>query len=68
MSSQSELDLLLISPGSRMKIYQNLGKSLTAVEPPVWAGLMATYIRNKGFRPAILDTEAEMMDPEAAAR
>ncbi|HEY9844498.1 MAG TPA: radical SAM protein [Candidatus Obscuribacterales bacterium] len=51
-----------------MKIYQNLGKSLTAVEPPVWAGLMATYIRNKGFRPAILDTEAEMMDPEAAAR
>ena len=63
-----ELDLLLISPGSRMKIYQNLGKSLTAVEPPVWAGLMASFLRHHGFRVAILDTEAEMLAPAEAAR
>jgi anaerobic magnesium-protoporphyrin IX monomethyl ester cyclase len=59
----ASLDLLLINPGSRCQVYQVLGESLSAIEPPVWAGLMATFVRNKGFSVAILDGEAENLSP-----
>jgi anaerobic magnesium-protoporphyrin IX monomethyl ester cyclase len=61
------LDLLLIHPGSKKQIYQSLGETLAAVEPPVWAGLMATFIRHHGFSVAILDAEAEELTPEQTA-
>ena len=35
-------DILMIHPGNRKQVYQKLGEGLSAVEPPVWAGLMAT--------------------------
>ena len=40
---------MLINPTSRIQVYQSLAENLSAVEPPVWAGLMATYVRNKGL-------------------
>src|SRR5471030_61916 len=65
----SKLDLLLINPCCRKKIYQGLGNELAAIEPPVWAGLMATYVRLKGYSVKILDAEAENLDgAEVAAR
>ncbi|MFO0879126.1 MAG: cobalamin-dependent protein [Gemmataceae bacterium] len=54
-----KLDLVLINPSSRAEVYQSLGKSLAAVEPPVWAGLMATYCRLKGLSVEVIDAEAE---------
>src|SRR5579884_3795452 len=53
------VDLVLVNPSSRKKVYQSLGKELSAIEPPVWAGLMATFVQNHGYRVAILDAEAE---------
>ena len=38
--ASKQLDLLLINPGGREKIYQELGKELTAVEPPLWCRLI----------------------------
>lgn len=61
------LDLVLINPGSRLKIYQSLGKSLTAVENPVWAGLIATFVRTKGYSVAIVDAEGDELTPDQAA-
>lgn len=61
------LDLLLIHPGSRRQIYQALGDNLAAVESPVWAGLVATFIRNHGFAVEILDAEAEELGPSETA-
>ncbi len=46
--NQHGLDVVLVNPGSRTDIYQVLGSTLTAIEPPVWAGLMATFLRRKG--------------------
>lgn len=69
MGSSKALDLLLINPGGRQAVYQSLGSRLTAIEPPVWAGLMATFARRKGYSVAIIDAEAEDMTPgEVAAR
>ena len=41
------VDLVLVNPGSRARIYQSLGATLTAVENPVWAGLIATFVRRQ---------------------
>ena len=67
--STGQLDLVLVNPGSRMRLYQALGKRLTAVENPVWAGLVATFIRQRGFSVDIVDAEADDLNPdETAAR
>ncbi|WP_431859483.1 B12-binding domain-containing radical SAM protein [Azospirillum sp.] len=68
MTDQQPLDLLLITPGGRDAIYQELGEELTAVEPPLWAGLIATYCRLKDHRVAIIDSEAERWGPETVAK
>jgi anaerobic magnesium-protoporphyrin IX monomethyl ester cyclase len=67
MGKNNQIDLLLINPGSRKQVYQSLGNSLAAIEPPVWAGLMATFIRNRGFSVAVVDAEAESLTPEQTA-
>src|ERR1041384_999769 len=61
------LDLVLVNPGSRTTIYQSLGSRLTAVENPVWAGLIATFVRTKGFSVEIVDAEADELSPQQAA-
>src|SRR5688572_14081464 len=60
-------DLVLVNPGSRARIYQSLGKRLTAVENPAWAGLIATFVRTKGFSVEIVDAEADELTPDQAA-
>jgi anaerobic magnesium-protoporphyrin IX monomethyl ester cyclase len=60
-------DLVLVNPGSRARIYQSLGARLTAVENPVWAGLIATFARTKGFSVEIVDAEADELTPEQTA-
>src|SRR2546427_7114404 len=67
MMKERHLDLLLINPGSRTQVYQSLGSTLTAIEPPVWAGLMASFGREHGLSVAILDAEAENLTPEQTA-
>lgn len=64
----SKLDLLLVNPNSRMKVYQSLGKKLAAIEPPVWAGLIATFVRKRGYSVEVLDAEAEGISDEETAR
>ncbi|MDB5308033.1 MAG: coproporphyrinogen oxidase [Gemmataceae bacterium] len=63
----AKLDLVLINPCSRPQVYQSLGAQLTAVENPVWAGLMATFCRTKGLSVEIIDAEAEGLDHAAVA-
>lgn len=62
------LHLLLINPGGRDLIYQDLGGDLTAVEPPLWCRLIAGYVLDRGYSVKIIDSEAESKGPEALAR
>ena len=64
----SRLDAVLINPASRAQVYQVLGAGLAAIEPPVWAGLMATYVRRRGHAVSIIDAEAEELTPEQVAQ
>jgi radical SAM superfamily enzyme YgiQ (UPF0313 family) len=60
-------DLVVVNPGGRATVYQSLGTSLAAIEPPVWAGLLATFISRRGFSPVIVDAEAENLEAAATA-
>ncbi len=53
------VDVLFINPGDRKQIYQDLGTDYAAIEPPVFAGLFATYVRGKGHSAAVLISRAE---------
>lgn len=59
-----ELDLLLIKPADKKRVYGKLSSSLSAIEPPLWAGLIAAYSRGKGYSVAIIDVEAEDLSPK----
>lgn len=52
------LDILLVHPNASSAIYQDLSKSASAIEPPIWAGMLANHVRNLGHECAILDCEA----------
>jgi len=68
MTSKEKVDILFINPGSRSAVYQKLGSTLSAIEPPSLAGLFATYVRNKSFTTAIIDAPANNYSPEDIAK
>lgn len=61
------LDLLLVTPSSRRAVYQSLGSDIAAIEPPVWSGLIASFIMNRGYSVEILDAEARGLSAEETA-
>ena len=56
------LDILFVHPNASKKIYQKLAENHSAIEPPIWAGLLANSVREAGFGVEILDSEAERLD------
>jgi len=62
-----KLDLVLVNPGARAQVYGELGSTLSGIEPPVWAGLTAAFIRESGHSVKVLDAEAENWSPEYTA-
>ena len=55
------LDVLLITPPSRLEVYQKLAGEFAAIEPPVWSSLIAKYLVVRGYSVKILDAEAEFL-------
>lgn len=60
-------DIFIVNPSSRLSVYQSLGERLTAVENPIWAGLLATYCRNSALSVELLDAEALEWSAEQVA-
>lgn len=63
----NRVDIVLINPGNRKQVYQDLGKDFSAVEPPFWVAVMAAYLRNRDFSVLVLDSNAENITPEETA-
>jgi anaerobic magnesium-protoporphyrin IX monomethyl ester cyclase len=59
---------LIITPGGREKIYQELSGDYAAIEPPMWARLVAGYLLDQCKHIDILDTEALSISPSLCAR
>ena len=45
----SNLDALLITPPSRIDVYQDLSNDYAAIEPPVWSMLIAKYLTTHNY-------------------
>jgi radical SAM superfamily enzyme YgiQ (UPF0313 family) len=67
MARTKPLDIVLINPASRAQVYQSLGAGLAAIENPVWAGLIASYVRRHGLSVEIVDAEALGLSAEQTA-
>jgi len=65
--NNKQLDVLFIHPNASKKIYQDLSKSFSAIEPPIWAALLANHVRTKGYSVKILDCEAERLNTASSA-
>lgn len=62
-----QLDILFIHPNACERIYQDLSKNYAAIEPPIWAGMLASHCLTKGFGVEILDCEALRLNDAASA-
>ena len=62
------IDILFVHPNASKKIYQGLADNHSAIEPPIWAAMLANSVRAAGFSCEILDAEAERLDYISAAK
>lgn len=62
------IDIVFINPGDRKTVFQDLGKDITAIEPPFQIASYAAYLRNEGFRVSIIDANALNISPEETAQ
>lgn len=63
----AKLDILFIHPNASSEIYQDLSKEHSAIETPIWAGMLAQHCRTWNFSVQILDCEAERINYKQAA-
>jgi radical SAM superfamily enzyme YgiQ (UPF0313 family) len=64
----SNIDVLLITPPSRLEVYQGLSNEYAAIEPPVWSSLIANYLLKRNYNVQILDAEADNLTHEQTAK
>lgn len=67
MISERELDLLIVCPGNSKIIYQELSRSYSAIEPPIWGALLANFARRKGYGVQLIDQEAQGLTSDQVA-
>ncbi len=63
-----QLDILFVHSNAAPEIYQGLSKQHSAIETPIWAGMLANHCLSRGFGAEILDCEAEGLGYMAAAK
>ncbi len=64
-----QLDIFFVHPNAAHKIYQDLSKDFSAIEPPIWAGMLASHSHQRGFSVDFLDCEAlHLTDRESAQK
>jgi len=65
----SKIDIVLIKPGSQKQLYGDLSDfKLTAIEPPLWAAILAGYLRHLGYSVILYDAEVENWDYDQTAK
>ena len=62
------LDILFIHPNASKKIYQGLSNNHSAIEPPIWAAMLANHCKKKNFKVEILDCEVEKLNYISSAK
>lgn len=55
--TENTIDALIINPSALSSIYQSLSSELAAIEPPIWAALIANHLRAKNKSVHLIDAE-----------
>ncbi|HPL82769.1 MAG TPA: radical SAM protein [Candidatus Omnitrophota bacterium] len=63
-----KLDIVLVNPGDKKQVYQDLSRDYSAIEPPFWVAVIAGYLRDKGFNVGIIDANEKNITPDEAAQ
>ncbi|MBF0384365.1 MAG: cobalamin-dependent protein [Candidatus Omnitrophica bacterium] len=61
---QSKTDVLFVKPNNQKKIFQDLSKDFSGIEPPLWLILTAAFIKKEGFSVSVIDAEAENLSTD----
>jgi radical SAM superfamily enzyme YgiQ (UPF0313 family) len=64
----NNIDLLLVNPSNRTRMYGTLASSFAGIEPPLWSALIANVARSHGFSVKVIDADAEGWGPELTAK
>jgi len=62
------IDILFVHPNASKIIYQDLSKRAAAIEPPIWAAMLAKHCLIKGKSVEILDCEVNGYDYETSVK
>lgn len=68
MIMKKMIDILFVHPNASEKIYQGLASKNSAIEPPIWAAMLAKSVLWKNHSAEILDAEVEGLNYEEAAQ
>ncbi len=63
-----KIDCLIINPSALSQIYQSLANDLAAIEPPIWAALIANHLRSKNHSIHLLDCEGHGLTVEQSVK
>lgn len=62
------MDILFVRPNDKKNIYGELSTGIAAIEPPVWALILASFLEQRGFSVGFRDPEANNEDPVQTAQ
>lgn len=62
------MSVLIVHANSSRRVYQSLAKDDSAIEPPIWAGLLCTSLQSKGLECDLLDCEVGGLTTEESAK
>lgn len=65
---KNKIDILFVYPNNRRRAYGELMTEIAAITPPVEAGLLAAYAREKGERAGLLDADQRNLTAAEAAK
>lgn len=60
----SNKDVILINPSNKRQMYGGLSETLIGIEPPLWIGLLAGFLREQGFSVEIINADAQNFGAE----
>ena len=62
----NNIDVLLITPPSRLEVYQGLSNDYAGIGTPYWALLLSESCRSQGYQVGLMDILAEKLLREDA--
>lgn len=57
-----QLDIIFVHPNGSKELFQKLSENHSAIEFPIWCGMLANACKVKGFGVQLLDCEAERLN------